>query len=756
MKALFPLFILPRPGRNQTPLHSSRVYELRSARSGTRPLTRGRVMRNHRSHLIIPTALVLAVTAGCSRQPQVKQSEVRQPAATEYRPAAGPRFQSADLYLLKSVADVRLSPDGTHIAYSVQNNDRPGRPYSQVWIMDVATGNAIRLGSEQQAASNPRWSPDGQQVAYLGREDEGAGVTVSRADGSGTTFLAPVTGTNHPLPTSGEQLVWSPDGKQIAFISATPGPETEDANGDPMVITRYLYKPTASEGLTHFNDNRRLHILVVDIATKQVRQLTKGTFYEHSIDWSSRGDEIVFISNREPDPDCFFNNDIFAVNVSDGTIRRLTESKNAEYLPIWSPDGQTIAYLGTKRPLTSSETTMEDTHVWLIDANGGNRRELGNGIDNRQGPPRWTPDGRAVCFTVQERGNVRLYRLPVSGGQPQLIVPASSERGAVGSWSIAKGDRLAYSLTTPSGPAELYLKQGTAAPMTLTSFNKTLLGNKSIAEVEALPFKSFDGMEVEAFLTKPIGLTSGSKHPMIVMIKGGPHGQQGPNFTAAAQVYANKGWAVLMVNYRGSTGYGQKFADAIFKDQDGGEAKDVLAGVDAALARYPWIDATRLGVEGGSYGGQLTDWIITQTDRFKAAIPAMSIANLVSFNYMAYYHDYLAVEFGAFPHQMWRVNDKTPPRRLMDFLWERSALRYVANVKTPTMFLHGENDNDVPIAEAEQYYIALKDVGVETIMVRYPREGHGWRETKHIVDILDRSIAWYERHFPNVGAPATR
>jgi dipeptidyl aminopeptidase/acylaminoacyl peptidase len=713
-------------------------------------------MRNRGSHLIIPTVLALVVSVGCSRQPQVKESEVKQPAATEYRPAAGPRFQSADLYLLKSVGDVRFSPDGTRIAYSVQNSDRPGRPYSQVWIMDVATGKAIRLGSEKEAASSPRWSADGQQVAYFGRESEGAGVTVSRPDGSGTTFLAPVTGTNHPLPASGERLAWSPDGKQIAFTSATPGPETEDANGDPMVITRYLYKPTASEGLTRFNDNRRLHIFVVDVATNQVRQLTKGNYYEHSIDWSPRGDELVFISNREPDPDRFFNNDIFAVNVSDGTIRRLTDTKNAEYRPVWSLDGQTIAYLGTKRPRTSSETTMEDTHVWLIDASGGNRRELGGGIDNRQGPPQWTPDGRAVCLTVQERGSVRLYWLPVTGGQPRVIVPAPGERGAVGSWSIAKGDRLAYSLTTPSGPGELYVKQGTAAPTALTSLNKALLGSKSIAEVEALTFKSFDGREVEAFLTKPIGLTATSKHPLIVMIKGGPHGQQGPDFNSKAQVYAGRDWAVLMVNYRGSTGYGQKFADAIFKDQDGGEAKDVLAGVDAALAKYPWIDPNRLGVEGGSYGGQLTDWIITQTDRFKGAIPAASIANLVSFNYMSYYHDYLAVEFGTLPHEMWRLNDKTPPRRLMDFLWERSALRYVANVKTPTMFVHGENDNDVPIAEAEQYYIALKDAGVETIMVRYPREGHGVRETKHVVDIVDRSIRWYERHFPGGGAPSTR
>jgi dipeptidyl aminopeptidase/acylaminoacyl peptidase len=670
--------------------------------------------------------------------------------------AASSTFQSSDLYRLKSVGDVQMSPDGKRIAYSVQNNDRPGRPYSQVWILDVATGKAVRLGSDQEAASGPRWSRDGQQIAYFGREESGAGVVVSRADGSGAVLLAPVSGTNHPLPSSGERLAWSPDGKQIAFISATAGPETGNANGDPMVISRYLYKPTASEGLTRFNDNRRLHIFVVDIGSKRVRQLTNGDYYEHSIEWSPEGGEILFVSNREPDPDRFFNYDIFAANTGNSDVRRLTDTRNAEYRPVWSPNGKMVAYLGTRRTLTSSETTMEDTHVWVMDGIGGNRRELVS-MDNRQGQPQWSPAGDSVYFTVQERGSVRLYRMPVSGGKPAVVAPGSDERGSVGSWSIAKGagsDVIAYALNTPTTPSELFVKHGDAPAQAVTSLNRELVAGKTIADTESVPFKSFDGLSVEAFLTRPADVKAGAKYPLILMIHGGPHGQQGPAFNMKAQVYAAKGYATLMVNYRGSTGYGQKFADAIFNDQDGGEGKDVLAGVDAALAKYPWLDAARLGIEGGSYGGQLTDWLITQTPRFKAAIPAAGIANLVSFNYMSYYHDYLAVEFGVLPHEQWKPNDTTAPRRLSDFLWERSALRYVADVKTPVMFVHGENDNDVPIAEAEQYFIALKDAGVETIMVRYPREGHGVRETKHQVDVIDRSIAWYEKHFHSGSAPS--
>ena len=423
------------------------------------------------------------------------------------RDAAGQAgLQSSDLLKLRAVSAVQVSPDATRVAYTVENNDGAGRPYGQLWVMTLADGKTVRFGGDKEPSGGPEWSPDGRSIAYHGRVGDKAGLVVARPDGTGARFLAETSGTNGPLPTTGKTVAWSPDGKRIAFISAVPGPETADATGDPIVITRYLYKPDAAEGMTRFNDNRRLHIFAVDVASARVDQLTDGAHYEHSIDWSPNGEEIAFISNREPNEDQFFNYDLFTLKLADKSIRRLTSTENAEYRPRWSPDGKTIAYQATKRGLTDLETTMEDTHVWAVNADGTNRRELGRGIDNRQGAPEWTSNGAAVLFTVQERGNARLVRLPLSCGAGGHACPAErvvGDTGSVGSFSIAK-NVLAYAFTTPSDQAELYI-----AGRKLTDLNAAALSGKRIADVETFTFVSNDNkFEVEAFLTKPLGLPS--------------------------------------------------------------------------------------------------------------------------------------------------------------------------------------------------------------------------------------------------------
>ena len=655
--------------------------------------------------------------------------------------SASSRIEITDQSALRWAGNPQVSPDGKQVLFTVQYSDRRGAPYTRIWLSEITAGTARPWGSaEGLEGSAPRWSPDGTRVAFRGRTGDGkSGILIARADGSSAALLADMSDTNQLLPGTGERFAWAPDGTRMAFVSAVPGPEPE-MEADPIVITRYAYRAISGYP-KRFVDNRRLHLFVADVATREVRQLTDGTKSEHSIDWSPDGKQIAFLSNHEPDPEFTFNYDIFTVDIESKAIKRLTDTKSPEYTPSWSPDGKTIAFSGLKRLITSSETNMEDTHVWTFDVATGRRQEVGGGIDNRQGRPQWSPDGRWLYFTVQSKGSAGLYRIAASGGAAERVGPAESVRGNVSGFSVRPNGDVVAAMATPGNPGELYaLGAGNGQSRgALTTLNTAFLRGKTLAEVEAFSFPSFDGRQVEAFLTKPATLDPSKRgqHPMIVMIHGGPHGQQGPAYQHKAQVYAARGWATLMVNYRGSTGYGQGFADAIARDQNGGEAKDVLAAVDAAIARHAWIDAERLGIEGGSYGGQLANWLVTQTPRFKAAIPWAGISNLVSFNYMSAYHDYLEQEYGGKPHT----------GGIMDMLWERSPIRFVHQVKTPMLLAHGDNDQNVNVAEDEQYYIALRDVGVEAVMLRYPREGHGMRETQNHADFLQRSIAWYERHF---------
>ena len=650
--------------------------------------------------------------------------------------AAKQPLESRDLSRLRSVGEVALSPDATRVAYTVIYRDTRGRPYSRLWIRNLKDGSSVKVGSDNDPAGGPEWSPDGHSLAYEGRIGEKSGLIVAASDGSGARFIAPIESTNSRMPETGKRLAWSPDARQIAFLSALPGPETKDASGDPIVITRYLYRPDSGEGSNPFCDNRRLHIFLADVASGAVRQLTSGHFHEHSIDWSPRGDEILFVSNREPDPDQFFNYDIFAVKPADGSVRRITATEGCEYRPRWSPDGRTILFQATRRGNTYLDAVMEDLHTWTMDASGANPREVGAVIDNRQGAPVWDPEGAWIYFTVQERGSVHLYRLPAAGGQPESVVDGVGE---VDSWSVAKGGVVAYSFGASHDLPELYAKAPGKPAQALTALNTEVLEDKLLGEVESYTFVTNDhAFEVQAFLTKPATLDPNSKYPLIVMIHGGPHGQQGPSFQFHNQVYAGRGWATLMVNYRGSTGYGQKFADGIFGEQHGNEAQDVLAGATAALRRYLWLDPDRMGIEGVSYGGEICAWLITQTGEFKAAVSIAGITNPITYNYRTNNNQYVHMAYGLKPHE----------QNMMDRLWLSAPVRYIAGARTPTLLMHGENDSDVPIAETEQFYTALKDVGVETVMVRYPREGHGIRETGHAIDSIDRSIRWFEQHFP--------
>jgi len=604
--------------------------------------------------------------------------------------------------------------------------------------MDLAS-KRTRLLSDAEESAEPVWSPNGEWIAFVaevkGTDHHHAELMIAHPNGSGSRSLASVIGTNSRSKHEGDDVTWSPDSKKIAFVSTTPGPYTAAASGDPMVFKRYNYHTTDfSEGFSIFNDNRNEHIFIADVDSGHVRQLTKGNFAEHGVDWSPNGEEIVFMSDREPDPDEFWDENMFAVGTRDGSIHRLTASESGEYEPQWSPGARSIVFLSNRGGLNTMDSQNLDNHVWVMNADGTNRHELGNTPDNRQRTPEWSPDGQAVYYTVDVRGNEWLYRSPVAGGQPEAVV---KDLGRVVSFSVGKGGVLAYSFWGTQDLGELYVMQN-GTTRQLTKLNAEVLSGREIAKVEPIDCLSADyKYEVEGYLTVPTSISPGSKHPLIVDIHGGPNGANGPAFDFKAQVYAAQGWATLTTNYRGSTGYGQEFAAAVFADQDHYEPMDVLYLVSASVRRNLWIDRNRMGIEGVSNGGFFTEWIISQTREFKAAIPTAPMTDLISYTYLTGIH-YQQQEYGAYMHQ----------GNLLDFIWERSPLRHVSSVATPTLLLSGANDPAATISQVEEYYIALKQVGVPTELVLYPREGHGLAETGHIIDDINRSIGWYKKYFP--------
>ncbi|HSL56189.1 MAG TPA: S9 family peptidase [Pyrinomonadaceae bacterium] len=678
-------------------------------------------------------------------------------------------MRPADVLRVDNVSDAQISPNGQWAVYSVSSVEED-KNVSTLWLTRVGL-ESIRSNPPRPLlpsgwnASTPRWSPDGNSIAFLSTHDEQSGLWVVKLDKPEPRFIAPVTATNFFITYTGESFSWSPDSRRLAYISAKA--ETP-ASDDPRVIDRIQYKSRTS-----FSDNRRTHVWVVDLERPIPQQLTSGLFYDHAVNFSPRGDEILFLSNHEPDPDANNNSDIFAVDLN-GQTRQITLTKGCEYGPVWSPDGKSIAYTATSRDVTTIDSVAEDAHLYVIPASGGAGKELATEQDRRVRNPKWSPDGRSIMYLAGDRGYTTIFKTSTDGGrvsrfslfmldgqlagafdngESKLRTESSSPQALAQPFQITSfsfGNRsqtinrgnvaesafpFVITMNSALRPGELYGGLGSLFPLRrLSAHNDSFLRSIRVIPVEEFTFSSFDGTQVQGWLIRPAGCSSDRKCPLILSIHGGPHGMYGWSFNPTFQVYAARGYGVLYLNPRGSSGYGQKFSDGTINEWGGGDYKDLMAGVDEALKRNSWIDSSRMGVTGGSYGGFMTNWIITQTPRFRGAVAVASLSNLISFYSTSLYQDLIHAEFGGFP---WDNFDQ---------LWQWSPLRYVRQVQTPTLLIHGENDNDVHITQAEEMYMALKRLGVQTVLVRYPREGHGLREPKHRVDALERTINWFDRY----------
>ena len=683
--------------------------------------------------------------------------------AQQRRPMAPP-----DILRVANVTDAQIAPQGGLVVYTVSaiEDDKNTSTLFLVRIGGDVRSSPRPLLPPGWSASNPRWSPDGTSIAFLANHDDQGGLWVVKVDKPETPrFIAPIESTNFFITYAGEPFAWSPDGRRIAYISAK-AEASEPRGNDPRVIDRLQYKSRTS-----FSDNRRSHVWLVEVDRPQPQQLTSGPFYDHAVTFSPRGDEIAFLSNHEPDPDANNNSDIFAVNLG-GTTRQITQTKGCEFDPVWSPDGKMIAYTATRRDVTTIDSVAEDTHLWVINAAGGSGKELATDQDRRVRDPRWGMDSRTIYYLAGDRGYTTIFKTTSDGGRASrfsLFVRDNQVAGVfelqdskfrteprspaplvqpfqITSFSFANKMRsivyngvseFAPSMVLTMGnafqPAEVWHNMGSVPMGRLTGHNDSLVRSLRLVPPEEINYTSFDGTQIQGWLMKPPSCSEDRKCPLILSVHGGPHGMFGWSFNPAFQVYAARGYGVLYINPRGSSGYGQKFSDGTLNEWGGGDYRDLMFGVDDALKKNPWIDGNRLGVTGGSYGGFMTNWIITQTPRFRGAVASASVSNLISFYATSLYQDLIHAEFGGFPWDNF------------DALWQWSPLRYVRQAQTPTLFLHGENDNDVHITQAEEMYMALKRRGVETVLVRYPREGHGLREPRHRLDALERTINWFDR-----------
>lgn len=696
--------------------------------------------------------------------------------------AQNPRaVKPSDILRIASVSDAQISPNGEWVVYTVSAIDGD-RSSSSLWLARVGTTQRVMNAQNPNrdlempevrstltpllpsgwSGSGPRWSPDGSMIAFFSTRDSANGIWVVSLRRREPRFVASVESTNFFITYAGESLSWSPDSKRIAYISATNETTAEEGNKDkdPRVIDRIQYKSR-----TAFSDDKRSHVWIVSIERPEPRQLTTGPFYDHAIAFSPSGNEILFVSNHEPDPDANNNSDIFAVDVG-GQVRQITQTKGCEYEPVWSPDGKTIAYTATKRDITTIDSIAEDAHVWITSASGDSRYEVSAEYDRRARSPKWSGDGSTVFFLAGERGHTTICSVKHGGGSVERFslfaldgeigaafnLEASRFRGAtrtaipfqIGSFSVGQrsilnsdGTRqfpLAFTMSTATHPGEVWFgitEEGLV--LRLSAHNDGFIRSVRVIKPEEINYRSFDGTQIQGWLMKPLGFRDDRRYPLLLIIHGGPHGMYGWGFNATLQAYVSHGYAVLFINPRGSSGYGQKFSDGTINEWGGGDYRDLMTGVGEVLRRNSWIDQERMGVTGGSYGGFMTNWIITQTPRFKAAVSVASVSNLISFYSTSMYQDLIHAEFGAYPWDNY------------DLLWQWSPMKFVRQAQTPTLFIHGEQDNEVHITQAEEMYMALKRRGVDSVLVRYPREGHGLREPKHRVDALERTLAWFDK-----------
>ena len=650
-----------------------------------------------------------------------------------------PVFSAADVFEMEYADDPQVSPDGSRVAYVRTSMDiMTDRGRRTIWVVDTDGGNHRPLVSGQGNYSSPRWSPSGDRLAYLSNRDGKTQLFVQWLDGGETAKIT-------TLPQSPRSIVWSPDGTQIAFTRFVPAkpPTLAEMPAKPKgaewaepatVVDRMTFRRDGGGYLP--TGNNQVFVVPADGGTP--RQMTFGEYpISGSVSWMPDSQSIIFSSNRRENVEYQpRQNDLFAASIANGEITQMTDHAGPESNPAVSPNGRYLAY-------TSAADTRQGYNRAVLkikDLRTGKSRSLTASLDRSVSDVQWASDSKALWVSYNDLGMNRVAQVDLKGELKQSdIVLGGTALGrpyTSGEFSVGGKNQLAFTLGRDDRPADLALLQPGKQPRVLTDLNSDLMGQREMARVERMTWaSSHDGLEIEGWIMKPPGFDPKQTYPMILEIHGGPHSAYGPNYSTEAQLYAAAGYVVFYTNPRGSTSYGEEFANTIDLAYPGYDYDDLMSGIDALLERG-YVDTDQLYVTGGSGGGVLTAWIVGKTDRFRAAVVAKPVINWASFVLTADLNYYFATTwFDA------------PPWEDYEGYWKRSPLSLVGNVSTPTMLLTGEADYRTPMSETEQYYQALKHRGIDTLMVRIPGASHSiYARPSNLIAKVNNILAWFDRH----------
>jgi dipeptidyl aminopeptidase/acylaminoacyl peptidase len=627
-------------------------------------------------------------------------------------------FQGRDIFALRAASDPQVRPDGGAIAYVRVTQDimtDKGRP--SIWLVDPATGAQTPLATEDAADLHPRWSPDGTRLAYVVAGPGGAQLYVRWMASGRSAKVA-------NLEQAPSSIAWSPDGKTLAMImltlaptqplgtALTPPPGAKWA--EPLkVIDRVTYR---RDGAGYVKPGYR-HLFVVSADGGQPRQLTFGKYDEGGqVAFTPDGKSLLFATNRSPNWEREAQeSDIYQVAIADGALTRLTTRDGPDQAPTPSPDGSKIAYVGFD---DHGHRGYENVRLYVMDRDGRNSHVITGGFDRSVGAPTWAADGKSLYVDYADHGVTKVARVSLDGKMQTVAsgLTSSAEMDrpyAGGEFSVGKNGLVAYTSGDASSPSDISVVRGGKAQR-LTRLNADLFGDKTLARVEPLAVtSSYDQKPIDAWLVTPPNFDPAKKYPLILEIHGGPFAAYGPAFSTDDQLYAAAGYMVVYANPRGSTSYGEAFANTIDKNYPSHDYDDLMSAVDAAIAKGS-VDPNRLYVTGGSGGGALTAWIVGKTARFRAAAAQKPVINWTSEVLTTDGYNFMATNwFGKMPWE--------DPQGY----WARSPLSLVGNVKTPTLVVVGTDDHRTPPSEAEQFFDALQLRGVPTAMIQVPGASHG-------------------------------